>query len=475
VDNSVKATLSAAGAALAVSACCGWAGLDGIRHPEHHLQPSDAQASRLDLAFGVVMLVVAIALVLFSVFLGRATTRIALQEAENERRLHERRRAEGWMLCGACRGTQSIGTTKVESGSIFAGPGQQQYKIEYRPVPCNNPRCQLGWVHPDPRAVLPRQPFAAAGTYVDAMAMAPANASDDRVATPVANPALAGRRTSAVDANTATVRTARSSAWVPASVGARERGIRWLWYEVPRRLFAARNSFLGEVDTVTARLSAVRSIVATVAVIYLGLLGPDLSLMNPISGVVSQAGPLLNSEVYSLGAALAVSVIAAVGIIAWAQRGYRWNTARAMLIPLRTVAVFVALVGSVVGALAGLNYWSGPWTTNEHAGRHLIALGLILVVFFLGANWIARGFYYCLTGLFRADDGHPLLAPIAGPAAAWILALINGGDSPLPGPEYVAIGARWAGPISVTVISVIHVHRLAVRYVDFPFRRGPVA
>lgn len=91
--------------------------------------------------------------------------------------------------------------------------------------------------------------------------------------------------------------------------------------------------------------------------------------------------------------------------------------------------------------------------------------------------WLVKALYFAATGLFRADDGHPLLAPVVAPLVAISSALLMAStDDGLTGvPAVIGTVTEFGGPASIIVLAVVTALILRKRYQhDFPFRRGPI-
>jgi hypothetical protein len=116
----------------------------------------------------------------------------------------------------------------------------------------------------------------------------------------------------------------------------------------------------------------------------------------------------------------------------------------------------------------------------RHMNFDIKALAWVLVVFVLivGLTWIVKAIYLAATGVFRAEDGHPLLPLIVAPiiAATTVLIMNTVGSNGLVGvPGYVGDALAWGGTITITIVSLRSAQILKRWYPDdFPFRNGPL-
>ena len=93
------------------------------------------------------------------------------------------------------------------------------------------------------------------------------------------------------------------------------------------------------------------------------------------------------------------------------------------------------------------------------------------LIFGVCASWC------CVVGPFRAGDGHPLLAPTATTAFAWLATIhaIFSGGPPVGMPQALYFTVIFGGPATVMTISGIEVWLLHSKYpAEFPFREGPL-
>ncbi len=86
-----------------------------------------------------------------------------------------------------------------------------------------------------------------------------------------------------------------------------------------------------------------------------------------------------------------------------------------------------------------------------------------------------KAIYLAATGMFRAEDGHPLLPVIAAPIVAACAAgmlLVYGYGSP---PGLVGLALTWGGTVTIFLLSLVSAGILRKRFQgEYPFRNGPL-
>ncbi|MFC5007664.1 WD40 repeat domain-containing protein [Dactylosporangium cerinum] len=169
--------------------------------------------------------------------------------------------------------------------------------------------------------------------------------------------------------------------------------------------------------------------------------------------------------------ATAVAVLAAiVCIVILTKASARGAVMRRMLIPIQTVLLYpVAFAAPWVIGIYGYKLIMWTFHTIRDTGHpvwgFLVALVLALaaVAGLLSTAWYALvGAYVCATTLFLAAEGHPLLAPVAATAVAWVLPqlLRIEGSNALPS-DPAGIALFYGGAVTVTLLSVLEVVRAA--------------
>jgi hypothetical protein len=262
--------------------------------------------------------------------------------------------------------------------------------------------------------------------------------------------------------------------------GARNKNGNLSLWRVPNMLFEPRGLYLGESDAVIERLNKWRSIaavimLAAIAFRYNEVYTTSKSHRAGITyykiniGQNSAATAWVDNAI--AGIFLSAGVVLLVGgAIIWAtSKGRRASAARQLCWPVVTMASFAVYLAIVGILIALLNSKITALSGIERAGLSIVALCTVGV-------WFIKSLYLAATGLLRADDGHPLLAPLTVPIVAWIFAVIALlGKSPSGIPHKVDLLALLAGPASVTIISGYTILRLRHQYrQEFPFREGPL-
>jgi hypothetical protein len=259
-------------------------------------------------------------------------------------------------------------------------------------------------------------------------------------------------------------------------------------WRVPNYFIEPRGAYLGERVESIDRLNKVRScaglaIIAGTTVYYAGLSHLATTTKDKSGTSVVTIGNNTPEGNWTLG--LIVSVVTAIFIlpllslllVAWTRRGAR----RATLVQLRWP--YVAIAGWFAVFLAGTPFIAlSQWvqTSAHHMNFAIKALCwfLALSVLIVEITWIVKVIYLSATGMFRAEDGHPLLPLIVAPIVAGTSALMMttvGGNGLVGVPDLLGMGLTWGGTITVFVVSVWSAAILKQRYpADWPFRDGPL-
>jgi hypothetical protein len=267
----------------------------------------------------------------------------------------------------------------------------------------------------------------------------------------------------------------------PGSIRGKNGGFS-IW-RIPNVLLEPRGNYFHERDEVIERLGRLRSLAGGVVVIgmivfYSGLShtgytrkggalgGADITLSTP-------EGKWITGLIVTISVAVFVIPVVSLILVLAAERGYR----RATLYQLRWLFIaaggYAVLCAAVLGIAAGMGYLEK--TLAGHPAGIVIGLlslpvGIILLV------WLFKGLWLIATGLFRADDAHPLLAPVCGILVVWIAALVmytEGGKGGLTGvPQTAGKIIAFGGAVTVTILNVMALARLK-KDPNWAFRRGP--
>ena len=232
------------------------------------------------------------------------------------------------------------------------------------------------------------------------------------------------------------------------------------------RLFAPRGGFLPPSEPVLDGFSIVRGTVGALVLFFINAVyGTDL---GGVTGLPLTPPSLADPWVVG-GAPVVIGLLAVVAL--WfTRRGYRRRATYQLLCPIRAVIIFVVL------ATAGR--WVLP--LEHYSGVGLTAIGVELlsqlaVFWYLIFVWCAV--WCCAAGPFRAADGHPLLAPVAATAFAWLAAVhaLTAHGLSAATPHVLYFAAVVGGPATVTAMSALEVCLLRARFPSqFPFREGPL-
>ena len=175
--------------------------------------------------------------------------------------------------------------------------------------------------------------------------------------------------------------------------------------------------------------------------------------------------------------ATALGLATALALVAVTHPSARGATARRMATPLRTMLVFG--VFAVVLELVFTRVFPRIEGRFVHSGLGVeLLFSVIVIPIYLTLAYIGvKAMYFIITELFRADDGHPFIAPIALPIATAVMmteGLMHSGSTAIPtGVAKVELVGAFASNV---VVSVYALRRMKVKYpTEYPFRDGPVA
>ncbi|MCU1679024.1 MAG: repeat-containing protein [Frankiales bacterium] len=219
-----------------------------------------------------------------------------------------------------------------------------------------------------------------------------------------------------------------------------------------------------EEDTLVTELGSVRNTVGVVT-------GLVVSLMT--AGIHGSAfSP--TGRVFDLLIAVAITGVAVLATMALlvltTSSGHRKSVLRRMLTPLRTILIYpFTLAAPIVTAIVGYTYlprMAGSVDHSEHkllTALGILALFLVLLAVALVTLRIALfGAYFCVTAVFRAAEGHPLLAPVAATAVVWVypqlLRIMQHADLPT---DPLGIAVFYGGAVTVTLLSAFEIVRAA--------------
>jgi hypothetical protein len=177
--------------------------------------------------------------------------------------------------------------------------------------------------------------------------------------------------------------------------------------------------------------------------------------------------------VASVLVAIIACPIAVAVMVAVTRSEVRAETRRSLMLPLRSLGLFVLVSAGTLGGLSAFAYG------YNRLGDQGTVWVVVLTAVALGVIWWVLRFWFIAVRaipqhLFRAVDGHPLLPPVIAPWLAWCGALVDLGDDGGKGalPTSVRLVGTLGGPITITVLALWEVRRVRGRY-GVTFRGGP--
>jgi len=264
--------------------------------------------------------------------------------------------------------------------------------------------------------------------------------------------------------------------------------IRTLW-GVPDRLLASKGKFLGEEsDRFIKGVFLLRSvfglgILAAVALAYPGYTRPMSALWaspaNTPTGEVSALKLAQNTITFALWASLIILLCAllfTVPITLLMRPGRRLAMLRNMRFPVIAFMLFWGFLGGLSGILILLDpvFNDNPKSLLIAVAQFIAMIILVLTFIPIFLAWYLKSIYLAAVDVFRADDAHPLLAPVATTVVSWtlaIVALLAGGPTGLP--RGLALLIVLGGPTTVSILNAVACVRLLRDYHCLLFRDGP--
>jgi hypothetical protein len=264
--------------------------------------------------------------------------------------------------------------------------------------------------------------------------------------------------------------------------------IRKLW-GVPDLLLASRDKFLGEEsDGFVKVVFLLRSvfglgILATVAFAYPGYTTPMSALWaspaNTPANEVSALKLAQNTVTTALWATLIVllcSLLFTVPITLLMRPGHRLAMLRSMRFPPIAFVLFWGFMGLLTGILTLLDpvFNSNPKSVLIAGAQLIISTILVFTFIPIFLAWYLKAIYLAAVDVFRADDAHPLFAPVATTVVSWTLASVAwhaGGPTGVP--HSLSWWLVFVGPAVVSALNIWACWRLWRKYHDLLFRDGP--
>jgi hypothetical protein len=259
-------------------------------------------------------------------------------------------------------------------------------------------------------------------------------------------------------------------------------------WRLPNYLLEPRGSYLGEHNELIDRLNKIRSIVgliilAGVAVYYSGLshlaseTGTPGGTNVPTVTAHSPEGNWFLGVIVTVVVAIFLVPAVSIFLVLWTRPKARKKALYQLRWPFIGIAAWFGIFATAVPIVAGAKALTSSVTRNMDVLAKLAAGILYAFVAIVVFVWLIKALYLAGTGLFRADDGHPLLAPITAPLVAWVSAGLmasQGGNGLVGVPATIGLITGFGGAISVTILSLITAYILKRQYKDkFPFRDGP--
>jgi len=239
------------------------------------------------------------------------------------------------------------------------------------------------------------------------------------------------------------------------------------WFPMPKRLaerwFAPDYRLIGR-DKPLERVRTVRS--------WLGL-GVLVWIAATYGGADDAAEGWVTAFVASVFVAIIACPISVAVMVAVTRSEFRADTRRSLMLPLRSLGLFVLVSVITLGGSTALAYGSKGVGTSDPLSFLVTVIGLIVV------GWALRFWFLAVRliprHLFRAVDGHPLLPAVIAPWLAWTAALIDaaddgGGKGAIP--QNVRLIGTLGGPVTITVLALWEAIRVRRRY-GVTFRGGP--
>lgn len=272
----------------------------------------------------------------------------------------------------------------------------------------------------------------------------------------------------------------------PGGISGKKGGVS-IW-RVPNFLLEPRGDYFHEPDEFIDRLNKFRSVAGGIIVLgmivyYSGLSHTGYTKKGGVLGGAditdnTPEGTWLLGIIVTISVAILVIPIVSLVLVLIAERGHRLATLYQLRFIVITAGAFAGLCAVAVPIAGGASYLGKSLTKHMNPLIGAICSLFVSVVGIILLVWIFKGLYLIATGLFRADDAHPLLAPIASIPVVWVASMmmyIDGGGGGLTGvPETLGKIVAFGGAVSVTIISVITLRRLK-KHPHWAFRRGPVS
>jgi hypothetical protein len=145
--------------------------------------------------------------------------------------------------------------------------------------------------------------------------------------------------------------------------------------------------------------------------------------------------------IVSAAIALLMLPLTSLALVLYTKTSARKATLYQLRWPFISVAAFAGLL-AVMAPIAGL---ASLLTKHAHSRAAVLALIATDAIGTVPVVWLVKALYLAGTGMFRADDGHPLLAPVSTVFAVWpIPILMNSSAAGTGGLSQVPGMSRWS-------------------------------
>jgi hypothetical protein len=257
-------------------------------------------------------------------------------------------------------------------------------------------------------------------------------------------------------------------------------------WRVPDFLFTARGYYLGDTDEFIGKIAKYRTIIGAAGFVFIAIAFPgfDRGLPSEITGV-RQGSTAYNIFNYlgnwlqnALGAVVMSAVVlvpVSLLVVLMARSGAKGATLRQLRWPFITIGLFIGVLAGMAAAVGVLPLVTA-FLGKRANGTLVVVINIVeVVIAIVMMVWLIKMVYLVLRDFFRADDGHPFLAPIGSTLAVWGIFLLNAvtsGDA-TGVPHEIAFIMSWGGPLTVTALNVWAIAR--IRKEHGMCRNGPLA
>jgi hypothetical protein len=259
------------------------------------------------------------------------------------------------------------------------------------------------------------------------------------------------------------------------------------FWHIPNTMLESGGRYFGRVDKPVQVVFRVRSLLAVGILLLVPFLYPAYArgLLPILDDPRTQDGytafnvfaTLLFGLIFSATGIIAFLVLFSTLLFVVTKRRAR----RAMLQQLRWTLISLGFLLLWFGGTTLVIDLAGPpWEAAIARSPEIVRITWIGLKYAVGAVvelWTLKVIYLAAGDVCRADDGHPVLAPLVTTAAAWAVAVIATVSLGVATgvPHTLALGLAWGGPIIITGINVWACVRIHRHHRDLLFRDGPPA